>query len=401
MKKSNLFKVLGLGLALTMGVSSLTACGNKGYTSNNTEYYIGASGPLTGGAGVYGIAVKNGAQLAVEEINKAGGVNGYKLKFEMYDDVHDQTKVADGYSAQYEAGMQMSLGCVTTKPCLQYKELSKEDNVFFITPSATSDAVPEYDNGFQMCFSDSTQGSATANYLKQLPENEKPKKVGVFYKSDDDYSKGIYNKFKEELGTSFNGSDIVITSFDDDNATSFETQISQLKDCDFVFMPIYYGPAAAFMKQGKTEMKADAVYFGGDGLDGVDGELGEEKANVTQKISYISHFDAAASEGKAKAFIDAYKAKYNETPIQFAAAAYDCVYALKAAIEFAVKEGKEVPVTISASDMCDILEEVFHNSAFKVDGVTGTGMKWNEDNTVNTATKNVKEYIVKDFSTAA
>lgn len=400
MKKSNLFKVLGLGLALTLGVSSLTACGNKGYTSKNTEYYIGASGPLTGGAGVYGQAVKNGAQLAVDEINAKGGVNGYKLNFQMYDDVHDQTKVAAGYSAQLEAGMQMSLGCVTTKPCLQYKELSKEDNVFFITPSATADAVPEYENGFQMCFSDSTQGSATAEYLKQLPANEKPQKVGVFYKSDDDYSKGIYNKFMAELGTSYNGSEIVVTSFNDDNATDFSSQVSKLKVCDFVFMPIYYQPAAAFMKQGKTEMKANAVYFGGDGLDGVDAELGDDLATITQKISYISHFDAAATEGKAKTFIDAYKAKYGDTPIQFAAAAYDCVYALKDAIEFAVKEGKEVPVTISASDMCDVLKEVFHNSAFSVNGVTGTAMKWNADNTVNTATKNVKEYIVKDFTAA-
>ncbi len=400
MKKSNLFKVLGLGLALTLGVGSLTACGNKGYTSKNTEYYIGSSGPLTGGAGVYGQAVKNGAQLAVDEINAAGGVNGYKLNFQMYDDVHDQTKVAAGYSAQLEAGMQMSLGCVTTKPCLQYKELSKEDNVFFITPSATADAVPEYENGFQMCFSDSTQGSATAEYLKQLPANEKPQKVGVFYKSDDDYSKGIYNKFMAELGTSYNGSEIVVTSFNDDNATDFSSQVSKLKVCDFVFMPIYYQPAAAFMKQGKTEMKANAVYFGGDGLDGVDAELGDDLATVSQKISYISHFDAAATEGKAKTFIDAYKAKYGDTPIQFAAAAYDCVYALKNAIEFAVKEGKKVPVTISASDMCDVLKEVFHNSAFSVDGVTGTAMKWNADNTVNTATKNVKEYIVKDFTAA-
>ncbi len=400
MKKSNLFKVLGLGLALTLGVGSLTACGNKGYTSKNTEYYIGSSGPLTGGAGVYGQAVKNGAQLAVDEINAAGGVNGYKLNFQMYDDVHDQTKVAAGYSAQLEAGMQMSLGCVTTKPCLQYKELSKEDNVFFITPSATADAVPEYENGFQMCFSDSTQGSATAEHLKQLPANEKPQKVGVFYKSDDDYSKGIYNKFMAELGTSYNGSEIVVTSFNDDNATDFSSQVSKLKVCDFVFMPIYHQPAAAFMKQGKTEMKANAVYFGGDGLDGVDAELGDDLATVSQKISYISHFDAAATEGKAKTFIDAYKAKYGDTPIQFAAAAYDCVYALKNAIEFAVKEGKKVPVTISASDMCDVLKEVFHNSAFSVDGVTGTAMKWNADNTVNTATKNVKEYIVKDFTAA-
>ena len=400
MKKSNLFKVLGLGLALTLGVGSLTACGNKGYTSKNTEYYIGSSGPLTGGAGVYGQAVKNGAQLAVDEINAKGGVNGYKLNFQMYDDVHDQTKVAAGYSAQLEAGMQMSLGCVTTKPCLQYKELSKEDNVFFITPSATADAVPEYENGFQMCFSDSTQGSATAEYLEKLPAAEKPKKVGVFYKSDDDYSKGIYNKFMAELGTSWNGSEIVVTSFNDDNATDFSAQVSKLKECDFVFMPIYYQPAAAFMKQGKTEMKANAVYFGGDGLDGVDAELGADLATVSQKISYISHFDAAATEVKAKTFIDEYKAKYGSTPIQFAAAAYDCVYALKYAIEFAVKEGKEVPVTISASDMCDVLKEVFHNPAFSVDGVTGTAMKWNADNTVNTSTKNVKEYIVKDFTAA-
>lgn len=398
MKTRKTMKVACAALAAVMTMGVVVGCGGN-YTAKNTEYYIGASGPLTGGAAAYGQAVKNGAMLAVEEINNAGGVNNVKINFQMYDDKHDQTLVAAGYSAQLEAGMQMSLGCVTTKPCLQYKESSKENNVFFITPSATADAVTEYDNAFQMCFSDSTQGSATAKYLQELPDDQKPEKVGVFYKSDDDYSKGIYNKFMTELNNKWNGVDIIKQSFDDDNKTSFTSQIAALKECDFVFMPIYYEPAALFIKQGKTEMKANAVYFGGDGLDGVDGELGAEKDSVTQKISYISHFDAAATEGKAKKFIDAYKAKYGSAPIQFAASAYDCIYALKDAIEFAVKEeGKKVPVTISASDMCEILKEVFHNKDFSVEGVTGSAMKWNADNTVDTSTKNVKEYIVKDFT---
>lgn len=402
--KKTLLKLFTAAMATVMTVACFSACGgNKSgsYTANNTEYYFGASGPLTGAAGVYGNAVKNGASLAVKEINDKGGIDGIKINFNMYDDKHDQTTVANGYASQLEAGMQVSLGCVTTKPCLQYKALSKDDNVFFITPSATADSVVEFNNAYQMCFSDSTQGSASAKYVTENVGSDV--QIGVFYKSDDDYSKGIYNKFisefKSELGYTFNGKEVKIASFNDDNATDFTAQVEILKDCKFIFMPIYYAPAATFIKAAMGKIADDAIYFGGDGLDGVETELGDTFSSVTQGIYYISHFDSKATTGKAGDFIKNYKEAYDSDPIQFAASAYDCVYALADAISYAKNTLKrDVPVTISASDMCEILKEVFQDDGFSVSGVTGTDMKWNADGTVNTSTKVVSEYVIKEVS---
>ena len=165
-------KFVSFALALMMlaaAAFTFASCGAKktNYAANNTEFYIGVSGPLTGGAGVYGQAVKNSAQMAVDEINAAGGLNGVKFKFVMMDDVHDASNVATNYTTMYEAGMQVSLGCVTTKPCLEFKTLSHEDNVFFMTPSATADAVVEYDNAYQMCFADEKQGVTAAQFVSE------------------------------------------------------------------------------------------------------------------------------------------------------------------------------------------------------------------------------------------
>lgn len=190
--KSMFKKFAAVVLALAM-VLSLAACGGSNYTSGNTEFVIGVSGPLTGPAAVYGTAVKNSAQMAVDEINANGGLNGVKFKLVATDDTHDATKVAANYASMLEGGMQVSLGTVTTAPGLEFTKLSAEDNVFFITPSASGDAIPANDNGFQMCFADGNQGKVAADYVNSLGLTE----IGIFYKSDDAYSNGIYKQFKD------------------------------------------------------------------------------------------------------------------------------------------------------------------------------------------------------------
>ena len=165
--KSMFKKAFAVVLAAAM-LLSLAACGGTNYTANNTEFVIGVSGPLTGGAAVYGVAVKNSAQMAIDEINAAGGLNGVKFKLVATDDTHDATKVAANYASMFEGGMQVSLGTVTTAPGLEYTKLSKEDNVFFLTPSASGDKIPEFDNGFQMCFADGNQGKVAADYVNKL-----------------------------------------------------------------------------------------------------------------------------------------------------------------------------------------------------------------------------------------
>ena len=381
-------KILSLALAAVLSICTLAGCGAVNYAETNTEYVIGVSGPLTGGAAMYGVAVANAAQMAVDEINAAGGLNGVTFKLIATDDMHDPTKVATNYSSMYESGMQVSLGTVTTNPGLEFKNLSHDDNVFFLTPSASGDKIPEFDNGYQMCFADGNQGKVAAEYIN---ENFSGQTIGVFYKSDDPYSSGIYSQFKANVDASVT---VVETTFTDANTTDFSTQIDTLKGCGFIFMPIYYTPASLFMMQGKDIMKADAVYYGCDGFDGIDNVEGFDINSIPQEVTMLSHFNSKATDGAAKAFIDKYVAQFGaDTLNQFGAAAYDCVYAIYAAMQAAIDAGKEIPVTISASDLCEILKDQFNGGFTFTNGATGDSISWESTGYVN---KGAIKYVIKE-----
>ncbi|MCQ2454925.1 MAG: ABC transporter substrate-binding protein [Clostridia bacterium] len=384
MKK--LVKVLCLIMAIAMICSCFAGCGKKGYTANNTKYVIGMSGPLTGPAAIYGLGVQNGATLAIEEINANGGLNGVEFKLEATDDMHDATKVATNYSSLLEKGMQVSLGCVTSAPCAEWTNLSNEDNVFFITPSASNDDVPKYDNGYQMCFADGNQGKAAAEYVS---ENYAGQTIGVFYKSDDNYSNGIFEQFKENVSKDVK---IIETVFTDAGATSFDSQINALKDCKFIFMPIYYTPASIFMTQAKDVIASDAVYYGCDGFDGIDAIEGFDIKKIPQQVSMLSHFNSKATDGKTAKFIKDYTNKYGtDTLNQFAASGYDSVYAIYQAMSAA----KVDDVTISASDLSDKLKEQFQGGFKFKDAVTGGGndVSWDANGYVN---KTAIKFIIKE-----
>ena len=378
-----LVAVLCLGLFAGCGAS-----GSKGYTANNTEYVIGVSGPLTGGAAMYGQAVVNSAQIAVDEINAAGGLNGIKFKLVATDDMHDATKISTNYSSLLEGGMQLSLGTVTTAPGLEFKNLSVDDNVFFLTPSASGDDIPTNPNGYQMCFADGNQGKVAAEFVNA---NFSGQTIGAFYKADEAYSKGIYDQFKANLDSSVT---VVETSFTDANATDFATQIDTLKDCGFIFMPTYYTPASLFMTQAKDVLAADAVYYGCDGFDGIDNIEGFDISTIPQKVTMLSHFNSKATEGAAKEFIDKYVAKFGaDTLNQFGASAYDCIYALYGAMKKAMDAGKKIDVTISASDLCEILKAEFQGGYTVTNAVTGESISWDATGYVN---KTAIQYVIKE-----
>ena len=381
-------KFLSLVMALCLVACCFTGCGSN-YTAENTEFVIGVSGPLTGAAAVYGVAVQQSAQMAVDEINAAGGLNGVKFKLHATDDTHDASKVAANYASMLEGGMQVSLGTVTTAPGLEYTKLSNEDNVFFLTPSASGDKIPEFENGFQMCFADGNQGKVAADYVNSLGLD----KIGIFYKSDDAYSNGIYEQFKDNLNDSIKTVEAVFT---DANATDFSSQITSLKDCTFIFMPIYYTPAAVFLTQAKDIIAADAVYYGCDGFDGLAGQF-EDFTVIPQEVSMLSHFDSNATEGAAADFIKKYTEKFGtDTLNQFGASAYDCVYAIFNAMKAAIDAGEKIDVTISASDLCDILKEQF-TGEFSYSGVTGTDVTWEDNGYVS---KEAVKYTLKTANSA-
>ncbi|MBQ1190251.1 MAG: ABC transporter substrate-binding protein [Lachnospiraceae bacterium] len=385
-------KKLALLLAAALCVTSLSGCGGgstqNSYTANNKEYVLGVSGPLTGGAAMYGQAVANAAQLAVDEINAAGGLNGIQFKFVATDDMHDATKVSTNYSSLLEGGMQASLGTVTTAPGLEFKNLSAEDNVFFLTPSASGDAIPTNPNGFQMCFADGNQGKVAAEFVNA---NFSGQTIGVMYKSDEAYSKGIFDQFKANLDASVT---VVETSFSDANSTDFSTQIDTLKECEFIFMPTYYTPASLFMTQAKDTIPANAVYYGCDGFDGIDNIEGFDITAIPQAVTMLSHFNSKATDGPAKAFIDKYVEKYGAGTLnQFGAAAYDSVYAIYGAMEKAIAEGKKIPVTIGASELCEILKAQFTGGYTLANAVTGESISWDSTGYVN---KTAIQYVIKE-----
>ena len=364
-------KVLAFVLALALAVCGLTACSaqkDDGYTSENTEYVIGATGPLTGDASSYGISVQQGAQLAIEEINAAGGLNGVNFRLDMRDDKADAGEAQRAYLSLYEAGMQVSLGSVTSASCEAFGTKAAEDGLFFITPSASAASVIETgDTAFRVCFGDPDQGTLAAEEL-----TSKYKKIGAIYDTSDPYSSGIYDAFKAkmaELNVSY-----IEQSFDKENKRDFSTQVAALKDCDVIFLPIYYTEAGLIAKTCAAK-GCDAVLFGCDGLDGVATQI---DASVKNKVKYITPFDVNSKDAQVSKFVSAYKAKYNTLPDQFAADGYDAVYV----IYNAMKKAGVNDVKIDAVSLGEIMVETVTASDFSYQGVTGK-MTWDASGACN------------------
>ena len=380
-------KVLSLMLVAAM-VLSMAACGssNSGSSENGGDssadtFKIGGIGPVTGGAAIYGLAVKNGAQIAIDEINEAGGINGYQIEYQFEDDELDNEKSVNAYNTLKDWGMQILMGCVTSGCCTAVAAETANDNMFQITPSGSStDCIADKTNVFQVCFTDPNQGIASAQYIG---ENSVAAKVAVIYDSSGVYSSGIYAKFKEEAANqSF---DIVAEgSFTADNKTDFSVQLQQAKDADadLVFLPIYYSEAALILAQADA-MGYAPKFFGCDGMDGI---LGVENfdTSLAEGLMLLTPFAADATDELTTNFVSTYVENYEETPNQFAADAYDAVYTLKAAIEKA-----DVTPADSVSDICEALKAAM--TEINVVGLTSgeDGMTWAETGEVSKAPKAV------------
>lgn len=382
-------KFISVMLVAAMAVTALTGCGSNSGSSSKKDadkYYIGGIGPTTGATAIYGTAVKNGAQIAVDEINAAGGINGKQIEYRFEDDQNDAEKAVNAYNTLKDWGMQMLVGTTTTAPCIAVAGKTASDNVFQITPSASSPSVLSSGNGnvFQVCFTDPNQGIASAQYIA---ENKLATKIGIIYDSSDVYSSGIEEKFEAEAKTQ--GLNIVSkAAFTADSKTDFGTQLQKAKDAgaDLLFLPIYYQEASIILKQADT-MGYKPKFFGVDGMDGI---LTVENfdTKLAEDVMLLTPFAADAKDKKVQNFVKTYKEKYKDTPNQFAADSYDAVYALKAAIE----ESKAT-TDMSASDMCDALKGAM--TKIKMQGLTGgeDGLTWNESGEV---TKSPKAVIIKN-----
>ena len=369
-------KVLSAVLAATMAVS-MAACGqagDSGQQATGTAIRIGGIGPLTGGAAIYGNAVKNGAQLAVEEINAKGGLQ-LELKFE--DDENDVEKSLNAYNNLKDWGMQVLLGTVTTQPCLQIAPQAAEDNMFLLTPSASAPEVVASATAVQVCFTDPNQGQASADYIK---ENGLASKVAIIYDSSDPYSAGVHDKFKQQA--SVNGLEVVADeAFTADSKTDFSVQKAKSAGADLVFLPIYYSEANLIIQEMKKQ-SYEAAVFGCDGLDGLLTIPGAD-TSLFEGVMLLTPFAADAQDEKTQNFVTTYKERFGDVPNQFAADAYDGVYAI-----FTACEQAGITPDMSASDICDKLVETMPQ--ITLDGLTGSGMKWETTGEVNKEPRAVK-----------
>ena len=347
---------------------------------------IGGTGPLTGGAAIYGNAAKNGAEIAVEEINAQGGIQ-LELRYE--DDAHDAEKAVNAYNTLKDWGMQISLGSVTSKPCEATSAETYSDRIFALTPSASSVAViANKDNQFQMCFTDPNQGTASAQYIK---EQNLGTKIAIIYNNADAYSTGIYNKFAAEAEAL--GLEIVsTTTFTDDTANDFSVQLGDAKNAgaDLIFLPIYYTPASLILKQAK-DMDYAPTFFGVDGMDGILTLEGFD-TSLAEGVMLLTPFTADATDEKTQNFVKTYQEKFGEIPNQFAADAYDCVYAIYNAVQ-----ANGVTADMSAADICEKMIETFTGN-FAFDGITGTNVTWSDNGEVSKAPMAI---IIKDGAYAS
>lgn len=376
-------KLISLTLAAAMTMSLLAGCGSNSSAGTDSAdasaetFKIGGIGPITGAGAVYGIAVKNGAELAIKEINEAGGINGYQIEYNFQDDELDNEKSVNAYNTLKDWGMNMLVGSVTSGCCVAVAAESKNDNMFQITPSGSSvDCIEGNDNVFQVCFTDPNQGVGAADYIG---ENSLASKVAVIYDSSDVYSSGIYAKFKEEAATQ-NFEIVSEEAFTADNKTDFSVQLAKAQEAgaELVFLPIYYTEASLILKQADS-MGYAPKFFGCDGLDGI---LGVENfdTSLAEGVMLLTPFAADAQDDLTKKFVSAYETAYNDTPNQFAADAYDAVYAIKAAAE----KGDVAP-SDGVSGICDKMKAAMQE--ITVNGLTGEGMNWAADGTVNKAPK--------------
>ncbi|MDE6686292.1 MAG: ABC transporter substrate-binding protein [Lachnospiraceae bacterium] len=359
-------KLLSIVLVAVLSLTLFVGCGDSSANGNaSTTWKIGGIGPITGDASVYGIAVKNGIQIAIDEINEAGGINGVQIEYNFQDDEHNEEKAVNAYNTLKDWGMNILIGNVTTAPCLAVAPLTAEDNMFQLTPSGSSTEIIKSDNVFQVCFTDPNQGVGSAQYIGA---NALAHDVAVIYNSSDVYSSGIYEKFKEEAANQL--FEIVAeTSFTNDNKSDFTVQLQQAKDAgaELVFLPIYYQEASMILTQAEA-MDYHPLFFGCDGLDGLLTLEGFDKS-LAEGVVLLTPFVADAEDERTQAFVSTYMEKYGEVPNQFAADAYDAVYIIKAAIEASGATPGD-----GYSVICDKL--VAAMSTIKVDGLTGEDMTW-------------------------
>ncbi|MDY4674536.1 MAG: ABC transporter substrate-binding protein [Treponema sp.] len=299
-----------------------TGCSKK--TSDTIK--IGGIFPLSGSVAVYGTECRNGVELAINEINAAGGINGKMLELVAEDDEGSPEKSVNAYKKLVTKDKcSIIIGSLTSGCTAAISSLAQAQKVLLLAPAATqTDITDAGDYVFRACFIDPFQGTVGGKFAL---EDLGAKNAAVLYDVQNDYSIGLYENFKVVFEQG--GGKVVAEESYSTGDKDFNAQLTKIKTTnpDVVYLPDYYGTVALIAKQLRAQ-GINAPIVGADGWDGIIDNAGDEVLNGF----YSNHYAADSTDGKVVTFVNSYKAKYGSTPVSFAALGYDCVYLLKDAM---------------------------------------------------------------------
>ena len=323
-------KKFALTLVSLASVALLAACGEVSTTGNSgsasgTEIgktlKIGFNFEETGDVASYGTAEQKAAKLAVDEINKAGGVDGKQIEITDKDNKSELSEASTvSTNLVTQAKVNAIIGPATSGGTGAAITNAAKASVPLITPSGTQDDLTKgQDYLFRTTFIDSFQGKILSKYVT---DNLKAKKVVLYYDNSSDYAKGIAKAFQEE----YKG-EIVATETFASKDTDFQAALTKFKGKDFdaLVVPGYYTEAGKIVNQARG-MGIDKPIVGGDGFNSEE-FISQATPAAATNVYYVSGYSTSGDmTAKAKKFMEAYKAKYNEEPSMFSALAYDSVY---------------------------------------------------------------------------
>ena len=341
--------------AIMIGAAVLfTACVGGEKVSETETIKIGGLAPLTGSLAIYGVTTTNGANLAIDEINKNGGILGKKVEYITLDTKGDSTEAVMAYNKLIDRGVSTIIGEITSKPSLAVAEIAAQDNMPMITPTGTQVDITEAGPSiFRVCFTNPYQGKVLAVLAKERLNADT---AAIMINNSSDYSDGIAKAFIEQADIL--GIKITAKEGYADGDKDFRAQLTKIaaEQPDVLLVPEYYEQASLIATQAR-EVGVKAVFIGSDGWDGITKTLDSSSYNAIENSYFTNHFSMQDTAPKIQNFLKSYKDTYNEDPSAFSALGYDAVYMVKKAVENAGSTNKEAVV--------DALKNI------EYDGITG------------------------------
>lgn len=315
-------KLIGLGVALAT-LLAFVGCSKK----ESTDINIGFIGPLSGGVAVYGVECKNGVDLAVQEINDAGGVNGKKIVVISEDDEGNPDKSVNAFNKLTSRnGVELLIGSLTSGCTIAMTKFSQAKGVLQMAPAATAPEVTTAGNYiFRACYTDPFQGTVGGIFAKDTLQ---AKNVAILYDAGNDYSVGLYENFVK----AFEGDDRKVVALESYTTgdKNFNAQLTKIKNAnpDAIYLPDYYATVALITMQMRSLGMLETPIIGADGWDGLTEIAGKEFENGF----YSNHYSVDSTEPAVQKFVASFQERYKKAPNSFAALGYDCVYMLRDAM---------------------------------------------------------------------